>query len=236
MAIYLRLRKGPSHRAGEVELCGWRNDKETPKIIYPSSSNALQIPPGVQDQPQAMSAGMRSDGALEAIIRGSPCRWKEAQAHRERACVGNGGWGWWRFLSFIHVFSIPSKMKKSSLLKTMHGLVSRCTLFICSQMAPPVSWSEIILLQRTGSTIQNKMKGNCFWWENILIETYSSVQFGRSVVSDSLRPHGLQHTPPCPSPTPGVYPNSYPASWWCHPTISSSVVPFSSCPQSFPAS
>ena len=55
-------------------------------------------------------------------------------------------------------------------------------------------------------------------------------------MSNSLRPHGLQHTrPPCPSPTPGVYPNSCPLSWWCHPTISS-VVPFSSCLQSFPAS
>ena len=56
-------------------------------------------------------------------------------------------------------------------------------------------------------------------------------------MSDSLQPHELQHTrPPCPSPTPGVYPNSCPLSLWCHPTISSSVVPFSSCPQSFPAS
>ena len=64
-----------------------------------------------------------------------------------------------------------------------------------------------------------------------------SVQFSCSVVSDSLRPHGLQHTrPPCPSPTPGVYPNLCPLSQWCHPTISSSVIPFSSCFQSFPAS
>ena len=56
-------------------------------------------------------------------------------------------------------------------------------------------------------------------------------------MSDSLWPHGLQHTrPPCPSPTPGVYPNSCPLSRWCHPTISSSVISFSSCPQSFPAS
>ena len=58
-----------------------------------------------------------------------------------------------------------------------------------------------------------------------------------SVMSDSLQPQGLQHTrPPCPSPTPGVYSNSCPLSWWCHPTILSSVVPFVSCPQSFPAS
>ena len=64
-----------------------------------------------------------------------------------------------------------------------------------------------------------------------------SVQFNRSVVSDSLQPHGLQHIrPPCPSPTPEVYSNSCPLSWWCHPIISSSLIPFSSCLQSFPAS
>ena len=64
----------------------------------------------------------------------------------------------------------------------------------------------------------------------------SSDQFSCSVVSDSLRPHELQHAKPaCPSSTPGVYSNAYPLSWWCHPAISSSVVPFS-CPQSLPAS
>ena len=64
-----------------------------------------------------------------------------------------------------------------------------------------------------------------------------SVQFSCSVISDSLQPHELQHTrPPCPSPTPGVYPNSCPLSRWCHLTISSSVVPFFSCLQSFPTS
>ena len=66
---------------------------------------------------------------------------------------------------------------------------------------------------------------------------FSSVQFSHSVVSDSLRSHEPQHArPPCPSPTPRVYPNPCPLSRWCHPTISSSVIPFSSCPQSFPAS
>ena len=65
----------------------------------------------------------------------------------------------------------------------------------------------------------------------------SSIQFSCSVVSNSLRPHESQHArPPCPSPTPRVHPNSCPSSWWCHPAISSSVVPFSSSPQSFPAS
>ena len=64
----------------------------------------------------------------------------------------------------------------------------------------------------------------------------SSVQISCSVMSDSLRPHGLQHArPPCPSPTPGAYSNSCPLSRWCHPTISSSFVPFSSHLQSFPA-
>ena len=66
---------------------------------------------------------------------------------------------------------------------------------------------------------------------------FSSVQFSHSVVSDSLLPHESQHTrPPCPSPTPGVHSDSRPLSQWCHPAISSSVVPFSSCPQSLPAS
>ena len=65
----------------------------------------------------------------------------------------------------------------------------------------------------------------------------NSIQFSHSVVSESLRPHELQHTrPPCPSPAPGVHSNSHPLSRWCHPAISTSVVPFSSCPQSFPAS
>ena len=71
----------------------------------------------------------------------------------------------------------------------------------------------------------------------IYLLVFSSVQFSRSVMSDSLWPHGLQHAKfPCPSPTPGVYSNSCPLSRWCHPTISSSVVPFSFCLQSFPAS
>ena len=65
----------------------------------------------------------------------------------------------------------------------------------------------------------------------------SYIQFSRSIMSNSLRPHGLQHIkPPCLSPTPGACSTSCPSSWWCHPTISSSVIPFASCLQSFPAS
>ena len=67
--------------------------------------------------------------------------------------------------------------------------------------------------------------------------TFMSVQFSHSVVSNSLQPQEPQHArPPCPSPTPRDHPNPCSLSWWCHPTVSSSVIPFSSCPQSFPAS
>ena len=77
----------------------------------------------------------------------------------------------------------------------------------------------------------------CYLFYTFCLHMFSSVQFSRLVMSDSLWPHELQHTrPPCPSPTPGAYSNSYPLSQWCHPTISSSVVPFSSCLQSFWAS
>ena len=70
-----------------------------------------------------------------------------------------------------------------------------------------------------------------------MVNNIQSVQFSRSVMSNYLRSHELQHTrPPCPSPTTRVHPNSCPLSLWHHPTISSSVIPFSSCPQSFPAS
>ena len=99
------------------------------------------------------------------------------------------------------------------------------------------------------STTSLMFYGKCFmlhgWYftgkkspSNMQLQSYSlSVQFSHSVVSDSLWLHGLQHaSPPCPSLTPRVYPNSCPLSQWCHPTISSSVIPFSSCLQSFPTS
>ena len=80
--------------------------------------------------------------------------------------------------------------------------------------------------------------GESNWGRGRKVKTQGfSVQFSRSVMSNSLRPHESQHArPPCPSPTARVYPNPCPLSWWCHSTISSSVVPLSSCPQSFPAS
>ena len=92
-----------------------------------------------------------------------------------------------------------------------------------------ILWSSLILNNFVPSpSVQSKQ---------ILPKDKSQVLSSCSVVSDSLQPREPQHTrPPCPSPTPGVYPNSCPLSWWYHPTISSSVVPFSSCPQSFPGS
>ena len=75
------------------------------------------------------------------------------------------------------------------------------------------------------------------WYYKWIHRSISSVQFSHSVMSDFSRPHELQFArPPCPSPTPGVHSDSHPSSQWCHPAISSSVVPFSSCPQSLPAS
>ena len=78
--------------------------------------------------------------------------------------------------------------------------------------------------------------GDFKWWIHFFND-YRTIQFSRSVVSNSLRPHESQHSrPPCPSPTPRVHSDSRPSSQWCHPAISSSVIPFSSCPQSLPAS
>ena len=89
------------------------------------------------------------------------------------------------------------------------------------------------MILNAGQHRRHRYKEQTFWtqWE------VSVSQFSRSVISDSLRPHELQHArPPCPSPTPGVHPDSRPSSQWCHPAISSAVVPFSSYPQSLPAS
>ena len=100
---------------------------------------------------------------------------------------------------------------------------------------------------KTASLINGAGKLDSYMWKNEIRKLSNtrhkdklkmdSVQFSRSVMSDSLRPHESQHARPlCPSPTPGVYPDSCPSSWWGPPSISSFVVPFSSCPQSFPTS
>ena len=97
--------------------------------------------------------------------------------------------------------------------------------------------TPLIITSATLLSIIITLKLQLYISMNAQVLQFSSVQFSRSVVSDSLRLHESQHTrPPCPSPTPEVQSNSRPLSRWCHPAISSSVVPFSSCPQSLPAS
>ena len=99
---------------------------------------------------------------------------------------------------------------------------------------PKHSMALCSAILHTYSLLGTWMNCSGSWWLNPGI---SSVQFSRSVVSDSLWPHESQHArPPCPSPTPGVHSDSCPSRQWCHSAISSSVVPFSSCPQSLPAS
>ena len=100
------------------------------------------------------------------------------------------------------------------------------------------SW-EIPVVMEIFSVLTVSMSVCSLWYGTILSQdsVFSSVQFSHSVVSDSLQRHESQHTrPPCPSPTPRVHSNSCPSSQWCHPAISSSVVPFSSYPQYLPAS
>ena len=113
---------------------------------------------------------------------------------------------------------------------SVHGILQVRTL---EWVAIPFSR---ISSQLRGWTLVSQIAGRFFTiWATR--EELSSVQFSRSVMSDSLWPYESQHArPPCPSPTPRVHPDSRPSSQWCHPAISSSVVPFSSCPQSLPAS
>ena len=118
--------------------------------------------------------------------------------------------------------------------------ISKSDYILCSQI-----WRSSI------QSAKIRLGADCGWDHQLLIAKFRvklknvrkttgpfcSVQFSCSVMSDSLQPHELQHTrPPYPSPTPGIYPNPCLSSQRCHPTISSPVVPFSSCPQSFPAS
>ena len=103
--------------------------------------------------------------------------------------------------------------------------IGGCGLYALSQQ----EWMEVWIESRSAVIMYVLHHGKEY--------QFSPVQFSRSVVSESLRPHELQHTrPPCPSATPGVHSNSHSLSRWCHPAISFSVIPFYSCPQSFPQS
>ena len=134
--------------------------------------------------------------------------------------------------------------------------ISRQVLYHCGHLGSPnvpLTFLFVSILLLSYSTEHLKRQSQCQTTEEFLFlgfclictltnvlgiqQPVQSVQFSPSVVSDSLWPHESQYTrPPCPSPTPGVYSNSCPLSRWCHPAISSSVIPFSSCPQSLPAS
>ena len=104
-------------------------------------------------------------------------------------------------------------------------------------------WSGLFPSSRGSSWLRYWTQVSCIgrwilynWATRETLTMISKFKFSHSVMSNSLWPHELQHaSPPCPSPTPGVHSNSRPSSRWCHPAISSSVIPFSSCPQSLPA-
>ena len=116
------------------------------------------------------------------------------------------------------------------LLSPILGFTLSSSSFFFFFLATVLNFSLVIRLKTASHPLWKKM---AIRW----VDIYHITQFSCSVVSDSLQPHELQHTrPPCPSPTPGVYSNSCPSCQWCHPTISSSVIPFSSHLQSFPAS
>ena len=145
------------------------------------------------------------------------------------------------FTKLIHKSS-PSLLKTlaSSLTKTLYPLNSISPFsssltplwflfyLLSMNLATSCKWNHIIFVLCLAYCSEHNV---------FKVHPCCSVQFSHSVMSDSLRPHELQHArPACSSPTPGVHPNPCLLSWWCHPTISSSVVSFSSCPQSFPAS
>ena len=130
---------------------------------------------------------------------------------------------------YYGIFSSVQLLSRVWLSETPWTPACQASLSITNSQSPPkpmsieslMPYNHLILCQPFSSHLQSFP---------------AAVQFS-SVVSDSLQPHEPQHTrPPCPSPAPGGYSNSCPLSWWCHPTILSSVIPFSSCLQSFPAS
>ena len=135
-------------------------------------------------------------------------------------------------MSMCRVFSCV--VGRGSLLWPVHSLGK--TLLTFALLCFVLQGQSCLLLQV--SLDFPLLHSSPLWWKGhlfgvlVLEGLISSVQFSCSVVSDSLRPHESQHARPlCPSPTPGVHSNSRPSSRWCHPAISSSVIPFSSCPQ-----
>ena len=134
-----------------------------------------------------------------------------------------------------------SRLQSMGLQRVGHNWATSLSLFFCNRARPSFSHHQSLPLRslnkpsNRGQTDERRATVPQWLKQNHIAE--SSVQFSHSVVSDTLRPHESQHTrPPCPSPSPGVHWDLHPLSPWCHPAISSSVIPFSSCPQSLPAS
>ena len=137
---------------------------------------------------------------------------------------------WTTYLVLNFLAAIPKSNKKWNYFKAVYRIEIRY-----------ISWKSIDLCSLVFQFLylEKNMTANKSGARSLLPDLlqFSSVQLSCSVLSDSLWPHESQHTrPPCPSPTPRVHSNSWTSSRWCHPAISSSVVPFSSCPQSLPAS
>ena len=138
------------------------------------------------------------------------------------------------FIDYTKGFDCVDHSKQWKILQEM-GIPDRLTCLLRNRYAGQEA-TELDVKKQTVSKSGKEYVKAVYCHPAYLIYMQSSVQFSRSVVSNSLRPHEPQHArPPCPSPTP-VYPNSCPLSRWCHLTVSSSVFPFSSCPQSFPTS
>ena len=127
-------------------------------------------------------------------------------------------------------------MRQKPVLLQLEKQRNKRSKFSENKIQVPLNFKKVIWPQSYRQH-KHRYKGIFITVFIILNDKNMKTQFSHSVMSNSLWPHELQHArPPCPSPTPGVHPNPCPLSQWCHPTISSSVIPFSSCPQSFPVS
>ena len=147
-------------------------------------------------------------------------------------------WTWsYEAMTFGIAASISDHERKAKKIPKRLGLTWLCSVAAVTALFLQCLWLEIKVCLLTRSKQNKKPPPKLiFIIVAVVVESSSSVQFSHSVMSNSLGPHESQHaTPPCPSPTPRVYPNSCSSSRWCHPIISSSVIPFSSCPQSLPA-
>ena len=155
------------------------------------------------------------------------------ESHGQRSLVGCNPWGCKKLDTTEWLTLLPLPYDPAFPLLGIHPEKNLVQKDICT----PVFSEGLFTIAKTRK--QHKCPLAEEWIKKMwyIYTMEYSVQFSHSVVSDSLRPHESQHTrPTCPSPTPGVHSNSRPSSLWCHPTISSSVIPFSSSPQSLPVS